>query len=476
MLPIFSAALPEIFLLTMVLVVLLADLFWGKKANHLGFGLSMLTLVVLIVLFIKNFNHPTLETFNGAFISDRLSTLLKLATCILTFLVFGYGRNYNRVRHIPELEFLALALLSLLGAFVLISAGSLLTVYLGLELLSLPLYAMIAMHRDAANSIEAAMKYFILGAIASGFLLYGFSLIYGVTGQLNLSQIALVTLQGSALHPVFIFGLIFSIVGITFKLGVVPFHMWVPDAYEGSPNSVTAYLGSVPKLAAFAMLVRVVVQGMPNWQMDWHLILLGLAWASLILANLVAVVQTNFKRLLGYSAIANMGFILVALSLGTTEGNRAALFYTLVYAFTTVGAFGIILAMTHAGFEADKIEDFKGLNKRNSWLAFLMLLLLFSMAGIPPLVGFEGKLFVLNALMMEQHYRTAVLLVLMSVIGAYYYIKVIKAMYFEDPAPKAKPTPALKSGAVILSSLNGLAVLALGLFPYGLYQLCMAVF
>jgi NADH-quinone oxidoreductase subunit N len=378
-----------------------------------------------------------------------------------------------------EGEFYSLGLLSILGALVLVSSGSLLTLYLGLELLSLPLYALIAMRRDSLHSIEAAMKYFIMGAVASAFLLYGFSLVYGLTGSFELETIA----NHLTVSPaVFACGVMFVLVAIAFKLGVVPFHGWVADVYQGAPTSVTIFLGSVPKLAVIGLFFRLFSGAFASHQAEWAPVLEWLAILSIFIGNILAIAQTNLKRLLGYSTIAHMGFLFLAFSLGTEVAEHAALFYGVTYALTTVAAFGLLLFMSRLGVDVDTLDDIRGLNKHHSWLAFMMLVVFLSMAGIPPLVGFDAKLFVLKALLDSHHLGLVIYALVMSVVAVGYYLRVIKVMFFEEPSLNAHVNEQNRSKLSIfyptglLLSLNVLAILAVGLFPNGLYTvLCFPV-
>jgi NADH-quinone oxidoreductase subunit N len=503
-----SGVMPEIFMLSMIIIVMLADLFLGnssskvspKNTTGIAYILTQVTLAITMLLWVLSslsslsslsgvdLNTAGLISFYGNVVQDPLAIVLNFSLCLAGFLAFWYGRAYNHEHHIAEGEFYVLGLLSILGGMVLVSAASLLTLYLGLELLSLPLYAMIAMRRDAIHSVEAAMKYFVMGAIGSGFLLYGFSLVYGLTGELQLSLIAehiasayqhlSGNLSGNLFNPVFMIAVMFILAAIAFKFGAVPFHGWVPDVYQGSPTSVTTFLATVPKLAAIALFFRIFSETLSEWHLEWGHVLMILGVISMFIGNILAIAQHNLKRLLGYSAIAHIGFLFLALSLGNIDGNRAALFYILTYALTTAGAFGLMLMMARRGVEADTLEDIKGLNKNHSWMAFMMLIIFLSMAGIPPLVGFDAKLFVLKALLNSHHLNLMIYALIMSVIAAGYYLKVIKAMYFEDSSIGLKfgPDFSMKNATGVLVSVNSLAVLALGLFPSGLYMLCAGVF
>jgi len=500
--PIFSAASAEIFIACMILVIMLLDAFvpafnysnpqaFNKKTSL--YWLSQLTLMIAFVITLFQWHglseqasgNPlglfSIITFNQQFVLDPLSCLLKLALYLFAFLSFCYGRAYNNQSKISVAEYHLLGLLSLLGGMVLVSANTLLTLYLGLELLSLPLYALVALSRRRQEGSEAAMKYFVMGAIASGLLLYGMSLIYGMTGSVDLSVISNLNSQTPNLDiPVLLAGLVLVITGMLFKLGAAPFHMWVPDVYEGSPISVTTFLATVPKIAAFGMICRLVLHGFSNWGHDWSEIFNLLGVLSIFVGNLIALTQTNIKRLLAYSTIANIGFVLIALGSGgflnNSLGAQSALLYLLIYGFSTAGAFGILLLMSKGGLDAQTIQDFKGLNKRHSWIAFIFTLLLLSMAGIPPLVGFDAKLFIVSNLINAGHVYLAIFLVIMSVAASYYYLKIIKAMYFEEPSESAGPI--VKSAASFFSilSLNSLLVLIFGIFPSGLFLLVGSVF
>lgn len=468
----FMPALAEIVMLIMVCVIMFADLFLGQRYKALSYALAQLTLIAAAVCTWRTLGPMAEITFDGQFVLDRLAGILKMFMYVATFASFLFSRRYIADRHIPSGEFYLLTLLSLLGAMVLVSANSLLTLYIGLELLSLPLYALVAIRREAGKCSEAAMKYFIMGALASGMLLYGMSLIYGETGSIILPTIAS-SLNNQA-NSVVLFGTAFVLVASCFKLGAAPFHMWVPDVYEGSPTAVTIYLGSVPKLAAFAMLIRLLVEALPAAAGHWQAALSAIALLCLIGGNLAALMQKNFKRLLAYSTIGHVGFILLGVAMGTFSSYGAALFYSLIYILMAVGGFAVILILSKVGFEADKIDDFAGLNNRHAWLAFMLMLLLLSLAGIPPLVGFTAKLMVLKSLVDQQHYYLAFIALFMSVIAAYYYIRVIKVMYFDAPMQVAKIE--LPTDMVVAISVNGLLMLGLGMLPAGLIAYCYQVF
>ncbi len=474
-------AYPEIFLLVMVSLVLVVDLVLPERLRFLSYALTQLTLAGCALL---TFNAAFLTAgqptygFSNMFVADLMGHVLKLGAYIALSTVLVYSRGYLADRGLWKGEFFALVLFALMGMMVLISANSFLTVYLGLELLSLALYTLVALDRDSARSTEAAMKYFVLGALASGLLLYGMSMIYGATGTLDISQVARAIAGGHADKTVLTFGLVFMVSGIAFKLGVVPFHMWIPDVYQGAPTAVTLIIGSAPKLAAFAMAMRLLVNGLLDLALDWQQMLVILSVASMAVGNLAAVAQTNIKRMLAYSTISHMGFVLLGLLAGVVNGNwlnaadaySAAMFYVVVYVLTTLGSFGMILLLSRAGFEAETLEDFKGLNARNSWYAFIMLLLMFSLAGVPPTVGFYSKLAVLQPLLASDQVWLAVVAVLFSLVGAFYYLRVVKLMYFDEPIDTAPIRPNLDMSVLI--SANGLAVLALGIMPQSLMALC----
>jgi len=476
-------AYAEIALLVSASVILLVDLFLPERLRHLTYALAQLALLIsagatLAVILIAG-SDPA-YTFNGMFISDAMANALKLCAYIAMSVCLVYSRAYLADRGMFRGEFYVLALFALLGIMVMISANHFLTLYLGLELMSLCLYALIAMNRDSAVATEAAMKYFILGALASGLLLYGMSLIYGATGTLEISSVAEQVASEESSRAVLIFGVVFLVAGIAFKLGAVPFHMWIPDVYHGSPNAMTLIIATGPKLAAFAMVMRLLVNGLLGLAADWQDMLVILAVLSMGIGNLAAIAQTSFKRMLAYSAISHMGFMLLGMVAGVVDGDAthtvaaygASMFYIVVYVLMSLGAFGVVLLLSRAGYEADSLDDLKGLNQRNPWYAFLTMLLMFSLAGIPPTVGFYAKLSVLEAVIDAGQVWLAVVAVIFSLIGAFYYIRVVKLMYFDepkDPAPLAPPFDMR-----VLLSANGLAVLAFGIRPEPLMALCLA--
>jgi NADH-quinone oxidoreductase subunit N len=473
-------ALPEALLLIGTCVLMIAD---ARSADRrLGYWIAQATLLACLVatLWVLDVSDGgKYYIFSDLFVADTLAHLLK-ATCYLavsTALV--YSRQYLLDRDLLRGEFMSLLLFSLLGMMILISANSFLTVYLGLELMSLCLYALVALNRESAQATEAAMKYFVLGALSSGLLLYGMSMIYGATGTLAIPEVARIVggLAGKD-HTFLAFGLVFLVAGVAFKIGVVPFHMWIPDVYHGAPTPVTLVIGSGPKIAAFAMAVRLLVNGLPALAADWQQMLALLAILSIALGNITAIAQSNLKRMLAYSAIANMGFMLLGLLSGMVGGNwlnreeayAASLFYIIVYAIMTVGAFGILLLLSRAGFDCERLDDMRGLNRRSAWYALMMMILMLSLAGLPPTVGFYAKLVVLSAAVNAGWIWLVVAAVVLSVVGAFYYLRVVKLMYFDDPVDAAPVTGGF--GVRALMSANGLAVLVFGLFPGGLMALC----
>ncbi len=470
--PNFLLALPEIFVLGMACVLLLIDLFLKDQDRYLIYLLSLLTLVLAAVLTLYGYSDERLITFNGAYVADAMSYVLKLGVYFAVFVVFVYAKDYLRDHGMFKGEFYTLGLFGMLGMMIMISAHSLLTLYLGLELLSLSLYALVAMQRDSARASEAAMKYFVLGAIASGMLLYGMSMIYGVTGTLDLDGIASRT---ATADPVLLaFGLVFLLVGTAFKLGAVPFHMWVPDVYHGAPTAVTLYIGSAPKIAAFAMLVRLLVDGLIDLHDQWQGILIILAVLSMAIGNIVAIAQTNLKRMLAYSTISHVGFLILGILTGTQSGFSASMFYALTYVLMALGGFGMIILLSRKGFEGDRLDDFKGLNKRSPWYAFMMLILMFSMAGVPPFLGFWAKLAVLEAVVAADMLWLAVVGVVFSIIGVFYYLRIIKLMYFDEPTSEEELECSADMRLMI--SANGLMVLGIGMFPGALMAVCAAAF
>ena len=464
-------AIPEIFLLGMICTILVIDLFLSDRSRIITYLLAQLALLGTLFLTLNSMSTETVLTFSDTFVRDPMSDILKIAIYLATFITFLYSKDYLRDRGIFKGEFYLLGLFGALGMMILVSAHNLLTLYLGLELLSLSLYAMVALQRDSILASEAAMKYFVLGAIASGMLLYGMSIIYGLTGTLDLGAIA-TQITSQTPGVLLSFGLVFIIVGIAFKLGAVPFHMWVPDVYQGAPTAVTLYIGSAPKIAAFAMLMRLLVDGLMGLHAQWEGILIILAVLSMGIGNLLAIAQGNIKRMLAYSTISHVGFLILGALTGTKSGFAASMFYTLAYVLMSLGAFGIVMLLSRKGFEAENLDDYKGLNARSPWYAFMMLIVMFSMAGVPPFLGFWAKLVVLQEVIAADMTWLAVVGVVFSVIGAYYYLRIIKLMYF-DQAEDTTPLVSSLDTRMMLS-LNGLAILGLGLFPGGLMAVCQA--
>lgn len=460
----------EIFLLCMVCVILISDLLINQHGRMLTYMLAQLTLLGCSVITVGTHESGVIFAFNNLFVDDLMSDVLKLLTYLSVSMMLVYSRQYLMVRNLFSGEFIVLTLFATLGMMVMISANHFLTLYLGLEILSLSMYAMVALQRDSAVATEAAMKYFVLGALASGLLLYGMSMLYGATGSLELGVVSNAIHYGVADKNLMVFGLVFIVSGLAFKLGVVPFHMWVPDVYHGAPTAMTMLIGSAPKLAAFAFATRILVEGLQPLVEHWSGMLVILSLASMAIGNLAAIAQTNIKRMFAYSTIAHMGFLLLGLLSGGIEGYGSAMFYAVVYVLMSLGGFGMIMLLSREGFEADTLNDFKGLNQRSPWLAFMMLLLMFSMAGVPPTVGFYAKFSVLNAVVQAGYLWLAVAAVLFSLIGAFYYLRIVKLMYFDAPESHA-PIHCGQDSALLIS-LNGIGVLALGLLPGALMSIC----
>ena len=464
---------PEIFLLSMACIILVVEAFVGERLRHISYTLSQLTLVVAAVISWNMLDTERAVALGGTFVHDPMAALLKASIFLVVMGGFVYARSFHTSKGSLRGEYYVLGLFATLGMMVMISAHSLLTIYLGLELLSLSLYAMVATDRDSGRGSEAAMKYFVLGALASGMLLYGMSMLYGATGSLDLGEIAAALNATDEKSIILIFGLSFIVVGLAFKFGAVPFHMWVPDVYDGAPTAVTLFIGSAPKIAAFAMTMRLLVESLGSLSVDWQGMLVILAVLSLALGNVIAIAQTSMKRMLAYSTISHVGFLLLGILAGTEAGYSAAMFYAITYAVMAIGGFAMIILLSRAGYEADQLDDFKGLNDRSPWFAFMMLILMFSMAGVPPTVCFYAKLSVLQAVIDVNMVWLAIVAVAFSIIGAFYYIRIIKLMYF-DKAESDEPLNA-NTDMQIAISLNGLLVLALGLFPGGLLALCSRV-
>ncbi|WP_116812830.1 NADH-quinone oxidoreductase subunit NuoN [Steroidobacter cummioxidans] len=468
-----QAAAAEIFLLAAICVILLVDVFLDDTKRWVTYALTMLTLAGCAFVTVNYAVDGRVVAFDGMFIADPMGDVLKLFSYGTVAVSLLYSREYLERNGLFRGEFFILTLVALLGVMVMTSAGSLLTVYLGVELLSLSLYAMVAFDRESGVAAESAMKYFVLGAIASGALLYGFSILYGVAGTLQLDELAVSVREVGAGNLGLIFGLTFVIVGIAFKFGAVPFHMWVPDVYHGAPTPVTLFIGSAPKIASFVLAIRVLAEGLDAMVASWQGMLIAIAVASMLIGNVVAIAQTNLKRMLAYSTISHVGFILLGILAGTTDGYRASMFYTLTYVIMSVGSFGMILLLSRKGFEADQLEDFKGLARKSPWFAAVMMMLMFSTAGVPPFVGFWAKIAVLGAVVNVGLSWLAAVSVLLSVVAAFYYLRVIKLMYFDEPSD----TYTIEAGGTLRAvlSANGVAVLALGLFPSVLLDLCARV-
>jgi NADH-quinone oxidoreductase subunit N len=468
-----AAAAAEIFMIAAICVILLVDVFLSDRNRWVTYALSLLSLAGTAFVTASNAVAARVSAFDGAFVADPMGDVLKLFAYGTVAVAFMYSHDYLRRRGLFKGEYFILGLSALLGIMVMISAGSLVTMYLGVELLSLSLYAMVAFDRDSGIAAESAMKYFVLGAIASGTLLYGFSIIYGVTGTLQLDELALAIREVGPEKIGLIFGLTFIIAGVAFKFGAVPFHMWVPDVYHGAPTPVTLFIGSAPKIASFVLAIRVLAEGLDAMVASWQGMLIALSVLSMIIGNVVAIAQVNLKRMLAYSTISHVGFILLGILAGTVEGYRAAMFYTLTYVIMAIGSFGMILLLSREGFEADRLDDFRGLNRKSPWFAAVMMMLMFSTAGVPPFVGFWAKIAVLGAVVNVDLTWLAAIAVLLSVVAAFYYLRVVKLMYFDEPADSA----GVEGGGTVrmLLTANGLAVLVLGIFPGALIDLCARV-
>jgi len=466
-------ALPEIWLMSAACVILLVDLVIDDRRRWVTFLLSLVALAGTAWIAADHSVGERTVAWAGTYVADPVATLLKIVACGAVALAFLYSHDYLQKRGILKGEYYVLGLFALLGIMVLVSANSLVTLYLGVELQALSLYAMVAFNRESGVAAESAIKYFVLGSIASGALLFGMSIIYGVTGSLELGAIGKSVALLGAEQIGLLFGLAFLIVGVAFKFGAVPFHMWVPDVYHGAPTPVTLFLGSAPKIASFALAYRLLAEGLAGLHPGWQDMLVVVAVLSMAIGNIVAIAQTNLKRMLAYSTISHVGFILLGILAGTSVGYQAALYYTIAYVIMAIAGFGMIILLSRTGFEADRLDDFKGLNARSPWFAAVMLMVMFSMAGVPPFVGFWAKLTVIQAILDAGMAWLAVLAVLFSVIGAYYYLRLVKLMYFDEPKDKL----ALQASGALRTvlSVNGLAVLLLGVFPGLLLALCARV-
>ena len=478
-LPDLRLASAEIFMLAMACVIMIVDLFVKDPKRSLTYFLTQASLAGSALVTVMTSTGQVNYTFSYMYVGDLMGDLLKLMLDVVMIVVLFYSRSYVLARpHLAKGEFYTLNLFATLGMMVMISANHFLTVYIGIELLSLSLYAMVALNRDSVRATEAAMKYFVLGSLASGLLLYGMSMIYGATGTLEITAVAERLFANQADMVVLVFGVVFLVAGIAFKLGVVPFHMWIPDVYHGAPTAVTLIIASAPKLAAFAIVMRMLVSGLLMASKDWQSMLMILSLLSMAVGNFAAIAQTNLKRMLAYSAISHMGFMLLGLVVGVVNGDArfmigaysSSMFYVVSYVLTSAGTFGMIMLLSRDGFESEEISDFAGLNKRSPWYAAIMMMMMFSMAGIPFFVGFFAKFSVLQAVVAAGHVWLAVAAVFFSLVGAYYYLRVVKVMYFDAPVDET-PIQAPMDAKVLISA-NGLAVALLGIFPQILLSLC----
>ena len=466
-----APALPEIVLALLVMALLVIDAFLKEGERHITYWLAIVAVVGTAILTAVTVGQPTVVTFSGMFVADMLSQVLKVVTLLTVAASLVLGRPYMEARGLLSGEFLCLALLGTLGMMVMISAHHFLTLYLGLELMALSQYAVVALQRDSTRATEAGMKYFVLGALSSGLLLYGMSMVYGATGTLELTRMVEAFARNAA-HPMLGgFGLVFIVAGIAFKLGAAPFHMWIPDVYHGAATPATLLVGAAPKVAAFGFIMRLLGYGLQGLSPDWQPMLVALAVASLAVGNIVAIAQTNLKRMLAYSTISHMGFVLLGILAANEAGYGGAMFYIVTYAVMTLGSFGMILLLSRAGFEAENLDDFRGLNQKSKWYAFVMLVMMFSLTGLPPTAGFFAKLFVLQAALDAGYTWLVVVAVLLSVVGAFYYLRIVKIMYMDAPAP------ALSIGGRAdvrwVLSATAVLMLALGVFPAPLLDLCV---
>ncbi|MBE7566541.1 NADH-quinone oxidoreductase subunit NuoN [Acidithiobacillus thiooxidans] len=463
-------AIPEIWVLIMACVVLLADLYLGERLRDVAPVLTVLTLLGAAVLTFFELGQSG-TTFAGLLVLDPFTNVAELFSYLAVLMVVLYSRRYLMDRGIYRGEIYVLLLFALLGVMVMVSGANLLSIYLGLELLALSQYALVAFNRDSLVATEAGLKYFVLGALASGLLLYGMSLLYGLTGTLEVRHIAAALVNVTSSNLILVFALVFIVAGIAFKLGAAPFHMWLPDVYQGAPTVVTTFLASAPKIGAFALIIRLLVDGGYGMLESWQQIFIALTLVSLLVGNLIAIAQQNLKRMLAYSTVGHVGFLSLGIVAGTEAGFASAFFYTIVYVLMSLAGFGMILLLTRAGFEADRIDDFKGLSQRKPWYAFLMLIIMFSMAGVPPTVGFYAKLAVFQAVIAAGYVWLAVIGVLLAVIGAFYYLRVVKVMYFDAPEPEGGPIVRDDLASATLS-INSLALLVLGIVPGPLMAFC----
>jgi len=466
--------MPELVLLGATSAVLLLSLFAGRASEAIAYWMGLAALLGTFVVVYFAPQQSTLFAFNGMYVDDALAKAIKLFITATVAVVFIYSRPYLMQRELAKAEFYILGLFATLGMFVMASAHNFLLVYLGLELLSLCLYTLVAYARDSKDASEAAIKYFVLGAIASGMLLYGISILYGISGTLDLAELNLYLQNLDGIEIPLIFALIFVVVGVAFKLGAVPFHMWVPDVYHGAPTAITLFIATAPKLAAFVMAMRVLSDGLQELLMDWQDMLIVLAVLSLIFGNIIAIAQSNIKRMLAYSTISHIGFVLLGLLSGLDFGYAAALFYMVIYVLMAAGSFGVLLIVSSKNKEVDTLADLKGLSKSNPWFALLLLLLMFSMAGVPLTVGFYAKLYILQSLIYNGMLWLAILAIVMAIIGAFYYLRVVKYMYFDEVEEKLYVQHSMLAQAVL--SVNGLLIVGLFIFPNPLLNYCIQVF
>ena len=475
--PNLTPAIPEMVMLAMTCLVLVVDLFLPQEKRGFTLLLSVFTLLLTIVAVIAVAPVDSVTSFGGTFVLDQLAVTLKIAICAIVILVFVYSRDYLVDHEIYKGEYYVLGLFATMGMMIMVSAHSFLMIYLGLELLSLSLYSMIAFNRKSLMASESAMKYFVLGAMASGLLLYGISIFYGMTGTLDINLLASTVESQFDNHPIALsFALTFIVVGLSFKLGAVPFHMWLPDIYQGSPTSVTLFIGTAPKIAGFAMTIRLLVDGLSSLQVDWAQMFVVLAIASMAIGNIVAIAQVNFKRMLAYSTISHVGFILLGILSGDANGYASAMFYTITYAITAAVAFGVLIILNRKGFEAENISDLSGLNHTNPWYAAMLSIAMFSMAGVPPTVGFYAKLSVLQAVISVDLAWIAIVAVLFSVIGLFYYLRIVKVMYFDEVGENQVISIKPSLDAKLLLSVNSLSLIGLGMFPSLLMVYCIRAF
>ncbi|MGX5174996.1 NADH-quinone oxidoreductase subunit NuoN [Aliikangiella sp. IMCC44653] len=469
----FELMISEIFLLTAICCIMLVDLFQRDKERKLTFTLTQSSLVVLVIIGFNQIGQAAQTGFYDHWISDGLSHVLKIAIYIISFIALLYARPFISHRNLMRGEYYLLTLFSILGMMVMLSANSFLLIYMGLELLSLSLYALVALQRDSKLAAESAVKYFVMGGLASGFLLYGISLIYGATGSIVIPEVASYY-QTTPINLLSQFGIVFIVIGIAFKFGAVPFHMWLPDIYHGSPSSITAYIASVPKIAAFGISVRIFMEAFAGATPDWSSLLLILAIGSIIVGNLVAVVQENLKRLLAYSAIAHIGYFLLGLVPATPASFSASMFYIIVYALMTLTGFGIVIFMSFQEKDYQNLSDLRGLGRFHPWYGFMFTIVMVSMAGIPPFIGFWPKLEIFRQLILTGYLYEAIIAIVFSVVGLFYYLKVVKEIFFTDTAeaPQITTSRSMK----VAMSINCLLLIVFGILPDAIYDYCLQAF